>query len=159
VVSKAIYWRGDELRILEYKPLSPVWAMHMSTTEGGLIFGRIRSVANSGFLEGGFHITVVRKVRAKFQKPHPFLRKTTPILMVSGRSYQSNRPVFERIFCKKHAEVSHSSFLSCVAREGGVHFSLSLVSVQYFLVLGPAQRGVPWNPRNHPKSATDGIMV
>ena len=29
-----------------------------------------------------------------------------------------------------------------------------MVYHQYFLVLGPAQMGVPWNPRNPPGSAT-----
>ena len=40
--------------------------------------------------------------------------------------------------------------------ERGVPFSYDLANQLYFLVLDPAQRGGgPWNPRNHPKSATE----
>ena len=51
----------------------------------------------------------------------------------------------------RHAEVSHRSwFHSSLPRQGVPVIACH----QYFFVLGSAQRGVPWNPRNPPKSAT-----
>ena len=60
------------------------------------------AVADAGFLEGGSVIPSHAKARTKFLEPHPLLIRTMPI---SNRFWeklpalQSNRSVFDRIFC------------------------------------------------------------
>ena len=100
------------------------------------------TVADLGFLEGGFWYAVTREARAKLLEATPtfgqnhaqfrsFLRQTT--------SSSSPIDLFSNEFLLKHSKVSHSSsFLSSVARKGG--------SIYLTLVLGVAKRGVPVHP-------------
>ena len=89
--------------------------------------------------------------RTNFQKPRPVLIKTTPIFARCSEK-QLALPVNRQKILQRLAKVSLShSFLSSLTRKGGFHLACHQY---YFLVIDPAQRGVPWNPRNHPKSAT-----
>ena len=57
------------------------------------------TVADAGFLEGGFCYIIARE----FLKPHPLSVKTTPIFNRFGEkllALPGNRSVFDRDFCK-----------------------------------------------------------
>ena len=74
------------------------------------------TVADAGFLEGGFHCNA----REKFSKPRPLLYKPRPFSIVLERNFLCQSSHFRPRFLLKHAKVSHrSSSLSSLAREGG----------------------------------------
>ena len=101
-------------------------------------------VADAGFIEGGPCNSIARKAHAKILGPRPLLPKTTPIFDRFLR--EASCPICQSLHFQsrsllRHAEVSHRSwFLSSLPKQGG--FQLACHS--------PAQRGVPWNPRNPP---------
>ena len=118
-------------------------------------------VADAGFLEGGVPLQYcVRcaQTRTKNLETTSILIKTTPIFarcsdkLLACSTCQSI--CFRLKILQSLAKVSHSHrFLSSSTRKGG-SITYALAYQQYFLVLDPAQRRVPWNPRNHPKPAT-----
>ena len=90
-------------------------------------------------------------MRMKFWGPRLLFVKTTrtkrsflPYMYLSIHSFSMK--IFAKA-CQGEPQKQVSQFFT---RQGGFH----LASHQYFFVLGPAQRGVLWNPRNPPKSAT-----
>ena len=58
------------------------------------------SVADAGYLEGGFYYNYARKARAKISKPRPLLLETTRIFDRFGEKPCVNGPVFDRDFAK-----------------------------------------------------------
>ena len=110
------------------------------------------------FLKGGSIPILCAKRTWKFLKPRPLLIKTMPVFARSDEllALPGNRSVFDLNSAKPSGLLrwaTATDFL-VLQPERGVPFSYDLAYQQYFLVLDPAQRGVPWNPRNHPKSAT-----
>ena len=74
------------------------------------------SVADAGFVEGGFYDNIARKILEAM----PTFDWTTPIHFWEKLFTLPIDQFLILKFLPRHAQVSHNnSFLSCVAREGG----------------------------------------
>ena len=104
------------------------------------------SVADTWFHEGGFESN---NVCENFEVMPTIWLKPRLFSSILKRNFLPFLSIhfWLRLFLR-HAKVSHRcSFLSFFGLKEGFALSLSIV-------VDLSQRGVPWNPRDHPKSAT-----